>query len=412
MRYDDEQIDARLFKRGRRYWMWGYDADGKRWWESTKQTTRSAARTAGKLIDERRAKPIVPPDPIAQAAGALTLEKLFVELHAEGRRRNWKPKTVKFKANCIRHLLDKLGRTTLAASFADADAKIRVNEYVDARLAEGNADTAQRHTIFKELQLLIQGLRHAEGLGLFAGNASKLMPESFKAKKSRYRPSTGWLCTLAECDALIAAFEELFPGRGLEVVAYLNLGVRHAELWAFKPGDVHELDMPGKAYLQVHGTKTEGAERKVSLNATMVEVLRRKLADAAWNAPVFEPQKNLDRDLKQAWRQARFRLLTAAPDARERSKLDATLPKSLCANDLRRTFVSMLCRAGVPSHACADLLGHKSTEMVMSVYRQVDPQSLHDAVARMPAMALPAAPAEAAVTKPVTGKARKTGLAA
>jgi integrase len=399
MQYDEQQLDARLYKRGRRYWLWGYDANGQRWWESTKQTTRTAARKAAKTIDERRA---IPTDPLTQAAAALTLERALADLDAEGTRRAWKPATVTFKRKAMRHVLDVLGRDTLTASLTLST----LNDYLDARLKQGRGDLGQRHTIFKEVQVLIQALKHAAEHKRYFGTPSELMPKSLRKKAGRYKPGSGWLRTTAECEALIAAFEELF-GRGLDVVAYLNIGVRRSELWTIKPSDVHDLDT-ATPWVKVWGTKTEKAERTVSLNRTMVEVMRRKLdAAEAWDAPLFAPVKNVDRMLKQAWKQARFRLLTAAPTKEERSKLDATLPRSVCCNDLRRTFVSTLCRAGVPAHACADLLGHASTDMVLSVYRQVDPQSLHDAVARMPAMALPAP-----VTLHVTGKQRKAGLAA
>jgi integrase len=393
MQYDEQQLDARLYKRGRRYWLWGYDANGQRWWESTKQTTRTAARKAAKAIDERRASPT---DPLTKAASALTLDALFAEMLAEGTRLAWAPDTVVFKRKAMRHVLDVLGRDTLVNTLSPTV----LNEYLDKRLAEGRGDIGQRHTIFKEIQVLIQALKHAAEHKRYFGATSELMPKSLRKKAGRYKPGSGWLRTVEECDALIAAFEELF-GRGLDIVAYLNLGVRRRELWTIKPSDVHDLDT-ATPWVKVWGTKTTKAERTVSLNRTMVEVMRRKL-DAAevWTDPLFVPVKNLDRMLKQAWRQARFRLLTAAPTKVERSKLDATLPRSVCCNDLRRTFVSTLCRAGVPAHACADLLGHASVDMVLTVYRQVDPQSLHDAVARMPP-----------VTLPVTGKPRKAGLAA
>jgi integrase len=54
--------------------------------------------------------------------------------------------------------------------------------------------------------------------------------------------------------------------------------------------------------------------------------------------------------------------------------------------DLRRTFCSWMCQAGVPEFHVIRLMGHGSSEMVRKVYARLDNSSFEHAIAALPAV--------------------------
>ncbi len=398
--YKRAPLEDRMFQRpGSEVWVfWAYDHAGKRYQASTHQTDRKAA--TGVARDEERRRALPPPDQAGIQAQALTLEDVLELLRLHDKRVNNKPNTVDYHTNRARHLMRLLGdggqlhvvdgrerlrNQTKMATLTLADT----NRYTDARLAEGDGSLPERHTIQHEIRTLLQALGLAKAEGKWAGQVSALRPAAFKKQKQYYEPGTTWLTDVTQCDALVAATSSghVIIDRKDHITAYINMGVRRDELQLILPKHVNLTDR----IVMVDGTKTDGAERPVALNDVMYEIFRRRLKIAKHGSPVFAPWGKANRDLQANWVRARVALINAQYERGnddEGDRLDATLPESLSFNDLRRTFCSLMAAAGVPVHHCADLLGHKSIDMVMEVYRRVAPASLHAAVAKLPTMYL------------------------
>jgi integrase len=351
-------------KQGTRYfWAWGRTVDGKQWDESTKQTERKAAQLAAREIGRRYAA-----NPRHKEESRLTVART-VELVLEYQRNSKKADgTIAATTYHGRHLVEHLGANTMLVSLTLADT----TSYLRKRRAEGGG----AHTIKKEIKTLMQGMRRAAKLGHYV---PRLAPEHFMPDEltNVYEPRDRWL-TRDEYAALLAALAPRpLPARNQRVpsarrqrperedrrdyvIAWCHLGLRMSELFDIEPGDFNAKAKP-LPLLRVRGTKTEGADRMVPVNDTAAEVLARRC-----ERPVPFPEwgkGNLHRDLKAACKRAG--IAECGP------------------NDFRRTFCSWLCQAGVSERACADLLGHGSTNMVRAVYGHLDQATLAAAVARI-----------------------------
>lgn len=388
--YKRSPIERRVFLRGTTWWLWAYDNTGKRYRTSTHQTDRKAALEAARKIERERSASAS--DQAESQAQACTLRQALSLLLAHDKRVDAKPATIEFHTNRARHLVRVLGADHLIEP--NTLTRAVINSYIDARLAEGNSTIQERHTIQKEVRVLLQALALAKDEGHYFGDPRMLRPKAFKKARSFYDPSgSAWLEEPEYIDALVAATS---AGEGkhqidrkLDILAFLNLGVRRNELPLIGMKHVRLKER----LVEIDGTKTDGSKRILPLNDTMVEVFRRKLKHAMVGDRLFRPWGSGNRDLKANWRRARAKLIDTAKRAGDKSKaayLQATLPHKLTFNDLRRTFCSLMAKAGVPLHHCADLLGHKDLQMVQAVYRKVSPSSLHAAVNQLPATHVPA----------------------
>lgn len=170
-----------------------------------------------------------------------------------------------------------------------------------------------------------------------------------------------------------------------DILVYVNLGLRRREITKIHPQHV---DLRRRQIL-IEGTKTRGSRRELPLNDVMVALFKRRLSGTQAAEPLFIEWGSGNRDLKSNWHRARARLIMLAKTQREKADLDAMLPTSLTFNDLRRTFCSQMRNAGVSVDDCAKLLGHEDRAMVELVYGQTAMDTLHKAVAKLPAMQLP-----------------------
>lgn len=344
-------------------WCWGYDATGKRWDESTKQTDQAAAKLAAREIERRYIA-----DPGWKAKQSLTVERSLDLVLEYQEKADKAPATRRATHYHGRHLVQHLGPDTPLSEVTLADT----TRYLETRLAEG----ASRHTVSKELRALTQAMRRAAKLGLYKPerDPTHFIPDELG---SPYEPRDRWL-TREEYAALLDALAPSPPperdqrikgerkraerqDRRDYVIAWCNLGLRKSELFDVRPGDYnHE-----RRELRVRGTKTDGSDRLVPVNddAAAVLVRRCKLARPfpAWT------DGNCTRDLAKAC---------------ERAGIAKVTP-----NDLRRTFASWLSQAGVPERVIADLLGHEDTVLVRAVYGHLDRATLASAVSRIAASA-------------------------
>jgi integrase len=289
------------------------------------------------------------------------------------------PATVRASTYHARHLIEHLGSSTPLASVTLADT----TSYMRTRIKDG----AHRHTVAKEIKTLTQAMRRAEKLGLYRPSRSPThyFPDELTGV---YKPRDRWM-TRGEYEALLDALApNPVPTRNQRVpktlrrradrqdrrdyvIAYCHLGLRKSELSDMQPDDFDAKRLE----LRVRGTKTDGADRLVPVNPEAAEVLRRRCVLAK---PFPEwTDGSCVRDLARACVRAGIARVTP--------------------NDLRRTFCSWLCQAGVPERVCAELMGHESTVMVRAVYGHLDRVSMASAVSKI-AAATRIDPVTAAVT--------------
>ncbi len=326
---------VRLYLRGKTWWCWGYDANGVRWRESTHQADRKAAEVAARAIERKRADPAY-----AAAPKALPLEGVLQALRAEKVRAERAAATLELHDCKAGHLVRVLGRSYNVLTLTEE----RLTAYLDQRRQEG----AGRHTVAKELGVLRGALR-----GAAAWNAG-LWPRSLTRY---YKPKDRWL-SVPEYRALLGQVPAL---RRDHVIAYCHTGARFSELYTITAEGV---DL-ARGLVRLQGTKTDGAYRWVPISADLEEVLRRRIVLHP-TGPLFEPWQlsHMHSELKKHCRRAGI--------------------AGVSANDLRRTFCSWLCNAGVPEGQAAELLGHKGSLMVRRVYGRYAHATLSAAVARLP----------------------------
>lgn len=162
--------------------------------------------------------------------------------------------------------------------------------------------------------------------------------------------------------------------RKLHILAYLQLGLRQAELWK-----IDEIDWD-KRYLHVNGTKTKKAKRWVAIPDELFEAMEpfRK----TWVG--FEKWTKLDRDLRiAAWRAG---IICCGRDRRGGIIVGANHDEKthdLSTNDLRGTYAHHMAIAGTPQLLLAKMMG-TSVKMLDEVYTRLEKRGEHHhaAVAR------------------------------
>lgn len=226
-----------------------------------------------------------------------------------------------------------------------------VDGYLDRRVGEGVA----LYTAGKEIKILFSALRLAKRHGRWLGDVDTLRSDELHGA---HTPRDRWL-TVPEFRKLLVA---LYPGRRDHLIAYVYLGVRYSELYRICP---EHLDHAERRVF-VDGTKTKKAKRWIPCADEVWDVLTRLATDRDEGVPLF-----------RAWTRQNMR--QALHRACAKAEIDP-----VSANDLRRTFASWLCSAGVPEMVCARLMGHTSSNMVRRVYAQLSDEALSSAIARMP----------------------------
>lgn len=342
------------------WWCWDYDALGELWKASTKQRGKKKAQDAARaLAQDRFANP-------GQEPAALS--DLFELLRRHLKRKKVRPGTLEKFEQKAKRLERLLGaeRDVMKLQLRDLERYVderrketyrRVElELVDAKRAgtkklerhereQGISD----HTIAMEVSTLLAGLRRLKKHGLYDGDPRALWPDVLSA--GVYTPRERWLDE-GELDALLDAVS---AHRRKYVALYALTGMRYSELYQCeRAGDV----------LRVTQTKGNARVGEVKIREVPLTVDARAVLDAEplpW--PKWQKGRMGD-DLKRAC--ARIGIARVS------------------ANDLRRTFVSWLANAGVPELTVIRLVGHNSSAMVRRVYAQFAPQTLQEAVDRLP----------------------------
>jgi integrase len=209
-------------------------------------------------------------------------------------------------------------------------------------------------TIAMEMSTLVAALRYLKQHGKYDRDPSSLwppeLPHEFGKKRKRWMPWAEYLRLLA---AIAAKWRD-------HLVLYCMMGLRRGELYRIEPGHV---DLESRTCIVI-ATKTpdddgEPLERTVPLNADAYEVLARRLQGAAPGQPLFGLQApNWDAHWV-AW----SRNLTRAA---EKAGIEHVMTV-----DCRRTFATWCAQQGVDETICIKWMGHRTTEMIRTVYRQI-----------------------------------------
>jgi integrase len=346
----------RLFKRGDTWYAWFYDANGKRYQRTTRQTDKRAAEATLREWERRAA------DPTYAAAHETTLEEALRSMLRDRKLKGRAVGTI----DCYRVKAGHLTRILGAGLTLHEVTARKVDAFIDQRLDEG----ASRNTIHKELTALRATLKVAKRRGEFPGDIAAIMPDQFS---SEYKPRERHQ-TPGEAQALLA---ELEPDRAARVAFILGTGARLSESDGSRRGDINLEE----GILRLRGTKTDAADRRVPVVGFAIPLLEHALTYCEGsNGLLFRPWPNVRRDLAAACKRAGVPVVTP--------------------NDLRRTYATWWRHHGVATADIASLLGHKDSRMVERVYGRMDAHSLGRALQRRLGASEATSPAETAAVTP------------
>lgn len=364
-----------LFKRGPIWWCW-IEEDGKQVCRSTRCTDRAAAKLRLAQLERQAASP--GGTAAATATLGVALEDFLRWQADEHQAGKITQATLEFYIGKAAHWTRILGEKHGLANGRDLLlAKLdspEVDHYIQARRAEwalpprpgryAKGDGRElrpphlgRHisdyTISRELLVLRLSLERAKRARLFHGDLDLIMPADFS---TGYEPRERFLPP--------EELEKLVPELALDDAARVSFIVatsaRLKEAGAARKEDV------GKSFVRLRGTKTDLAERQVSIFAGWQrQLLDFALAQAQGEDGLFKPWRrgNSHRELKAACRRAGI---------------------AVCSpNDLRRTFGVWTRAAGIPIDVLARMLGHVDSKMAERVYARLTPDLLDGLIRRL-----------------------------
>lgn len=333
----------RLFKRNDTWWI----QDGKERF-TTKCKLKREAEIFFSAYQERKRREAADPAAFAQQEQRenARLEDALLAVLDKAKQKGGAEATESYLTSKCKAILHAFGRDFL---LRNVTAK-SLDDYVALRLRDG----VKPYTVHRELQVVRRALKLAKRHGNFEGDLDKLMPDlqASSARKTR-------VLSREECNKLIAAMgagrdRGVSPERRAAFVAFtLSTGARLSEA---RRARVEDVDFE-KGLVHLRGTKTEGAERKVSIIDEVIPWL--KLAVEGQSGAMFEA---IAKDFPLAKACKRAGLVHAS------------------CNDLRRTFATHLQTLGVRNELIAKELGHTSTVMVDTIYGRQSPESRRDQV--------------------------------
>lgn len=365
--------DERLFRRRKAgrpagpWYVWGYDAEGNRWQETTGQVSEKAARAVAREIELRHASPAAAAAHEATLGPAVdaVLDGLKARVQA-GKRSAGTEHFYGFKLGHWRRLWgDGMRLARINAALVD--------KAVETRRAEG----ASENTIHKELGALRVMLKTAKRAGLWAGDVAAVLPV---AHAPEYVPRSRWL-TSADLQRLFAKL----PPNGAALVAFIvATGARWSEAERAQPQDINT----DEGYVDIRGTKTKASVRTVPIvHAEARSLLDYAIRHAGGRAWASEHPADEVR-LFAPWPSPNHALARACIAAKI---------EHASFNDLRRTFATWLREAGATPDLIAPAMGHTTTAMVQKVYARLSAAALKDLLSRQMRGSEGAAPSAANV---------------
>jgi integrase len=394
-------------KRGTsKYWYARYREPGADAWSTWRSTRCKLKRDAEEHAkrecasrDEARAK-------ASDHSSFVTLDRAYEELAAHQARKNEgkgvsenTQEIVSLKAS---HVCTFFGFDRDINTFGLADTEA----YLDHR-----RKLVADPTIAKEMTYFIGALKRCYDLDLYKGKDPKgLWPSTLAHEfegRDRWLPWDEYLPLHAQLTAGVQTyFRKQRHGTGYaetkvvecetqevmgvdfsdHLTMYCFFGARFKDLYVMHVDDV----LPTN-HLQIHGTKTKGAERAIPIADEARPTIDRRIAQAGPDGLLFpftsgtlktgkEARKAQLDNQKRAWLRALGKACIACGIAH------------CSTNDLRRTFATWAWQGGVPEDVLIRWMGHSSVKMIRKIYSKPSQEQGAREIAKLPSRTANVAP--------------------
>jgi len=369
-----------LFRRGKIWYGWVYEATGER----TKFSTGCTDKAAARLVLAQRERGAADPDTARKKCATLgDAIALLIEdrtsLVKTGKRSE---ATVSFYETCARSWYLYAGRHAANVDSKTGDKELTAEQrehlidlgkrvalmdasderFVDAFILYRRANGVTENTISKDRTTFRASLRLAKRARIWTGDLELLFPRGFDAG---YKPNRTFL-TRGQGVALLDAFLAVPTGHGSEKLPYphrrallafiLATGADWSDVFRARREDI------GDELVRVRGTKTANRDRQVPI---VTDWQRDLLAYTATHAD------GKDGLLFSPWKCAHRALIAACA----RSGVPRVSPKRL-----RHTFAHWMKEAGVQHSELFVAMGHADTTMLDRVYGRTEGDELHRAM--------------------------------
>jgi integrase len=335
------QNTEHLYRRGRIWWCWYYDADGIQQRRSTGCSDKTAARL--RLAEWERAAV----DPAAREAQTLNdaLQTLL-----DDRRANTGSRNVDFLETKVRPLVTVFGSEMAITGIRDATTARRYID--DRRKMRLRGRKVSDRTIMRELQVLVMALRHAKGRGRWSGDLEAIIPDDFDPTPT---PKGD---TITRQQAL-----RLFPRLSSDAAAAaafaLATGAEMAALNNALKSDIPQ-NLSTCDRILIRGTKTEARHAFVPVatdeQRLLLDYARRHAQGAA---------PKLFGGLHRMWR-----------ELHEACVAEDITPVS--SHDLRRSAGQWMVDLSVPLEIVSRYMRHRDTATTENVYARVRDEDVTD----------------------------------
>lgn len=313
---------------------------------STKCRSEDAARDFADRQERRFASPAF------AVASTTTLEIAVNSLLEDMKRRGRSKSTREIAVQKTGHFLRIWGSTLPLIVLAERGGEM-VLAYFDKRVGEGVSE----YTAKREVQHLRMVLELARFLRTFPGDIDHVIPPNLPGSYTARRRTPSPI----EVNALCA---ELEPDRAAHVCWYVATGGREDESVRACREDVRASEV------HIRGTKTQASDDVVPITPITRPWIKRALAGAPGDAPLFRPWGNYLRDMKAACKRAGIEPVTP--------------------NDLRRAFArwhrEALVQSGHSGKSAAEvvsrLLRHTTDKLVQQTYAVLEASIAGDAFDR------------------------------
>jgi integrase len=213
-------------------------------------------------------------------------------------------------------------------------------------------------TIRKEVLVIHQGARDLGNK--FAGDTDAIVPD-FLVESA---PRDVWLTREQAGDLRRYVTPHRWDWIGFAIHTGIDIGPVH------RIDKARDVDFSQGEFGAVHtrDTKTKFRDRWVPLSADARAIVDRRMQTP--HEMLFWP----------VWTSSQVResMLRWCPAA--------GLEERIVWKDLRRSFCSWMCQAGVPMHHVIRLMGHGSSQMVQRVYMHLAPETFEQAIAKLPSV--------------------------